>query len=87
MQVQGDTDEVGARRRCRWCSVRRGFRSWPARSIRSFVRAMPGSCLDCWGPVVKAHLEEPSMRPSVMEVECGEVGMENWAKVSVSKSM
>ena len=33
---------------------------------------------------MKAHLEGPSMRPSVMEVECGEVGMENWAKVSVS---
>ena len=33
---------------------------------------------------MKAHLEGPSMRPSVMEVECGEVGMENWAKVSVA---
>ena len=33
---------------------------------------------------MKAHLERPSMRPSVMEVECGEVGMENWAKASVS---
>ena len=33
---------------------------------------------------MKAHLAGPSMRPSVMKVECGEVGMENWAKVSVS---
>ena len=33
---------------------------------------------------MKAHLEGSSMRPSVMEVECGEVGMENWAKESMS---
>ena len=33
--------------------------------------------------MVEVHLEGPSMRPSVVEVECGEVGMENSAKVSV----
>ena len=33
---------------------------------------------------MKVHLEGPSKRPSVVEVECGEVGMENWAKVSVA---
>ena len=34
--------------------------------------------------MVEVHLEGLSMRQSAVEVECGEVGMESSAKVSVA---